>query len=157
MTQVITNLLSNALKFTPENGKITVRASVIDNGITVAVSDTGIGIPKDKQNQLFMKFSQITRPTADYASRNQSAPTLGPVPAGTGLGLYITKGIVEAHGGTVSVESEINQGTTISFTIPITDKIVASMGKKPLPSQASLASVSHSASHLPDDMYHAQI
>jgi len=115
--QVINNLISNALKFTPENGSITVRAVYHRNqslpttktnpGIMVSVSDTGIGIPPEQQGVLFSKFGQV---------KNKK---LSPKEAGTGLGLYVSKGIVEAHGGSIFLESEEGKGTTISFTIPL--------------------------------------
>lgn len=108
IAQVLNNLLSNSLKFTPEGGKIKVSAKLNPNQIEISVSDTGIGIPKDQQENLFSKFTQ-----ADSSSH------LASTQQGTGLGLYVVKGIVEAHGGSVSIESEENQGTTIFFSIPI--------------------------------------
>jgi signal transduction histidine kinase len=101
--RVLNNLISNSLKFSSSGGSIVLRAWQIPEKIVVSVSDTGSGIPKDKQHLLFSKFTQI---------RNANATV------GTGLGLYIAKGIVEAHGGTISLESEPNKGTTITFTIP---------------------------------------
>lgn len=110
--QVLNNLISNSLKFTNEYGSIIVTAilnrSTPDNkpvSVTISVSDTGVGIPKEKQVFLFTQYSQL--------SSNQNGSS------GTGLGLYITKGIVEAHGGKIQVDSEPNQGTTITFTLPI--------------------------------------
>ncbi len=104
--QVFNNLLLNSLKFTQIGGKIVVKAELSGDFITVSVSDNGVGIPKDKQQDLFSKFAQVTTfPAPDH---------------GTGLGLYIVKGIVEAHGGIISLESELGQGTTISFTLPTT-------------------------------------
>lgn len=101
IAQVLNNLLSNSLKFTGSGGTITVSAREDGRVVRVGVSDTGCGIPKQKQSQLFSKFSQINDPEL-----------------GTGLGLYIVKGIVEAHGGSVSVASEVGKGTTVSFTLP---------------------------------------
>lgn len=95
--QVINNLLSNSLKFTKPGGAISLSATADGSRVTISVADSGIGIPKEKQSQLFNRF----------AGR------------GTGLGLYIVKGIVEAHGGTVTLDSEASKGTTISFTLPI--------------------------------------
>lgn len=106
--QALNNLLSNSLKFTPEEGSITVELRQEPKGyITVSVSDTGIGIPKEYQKDLFSKFYQAK------TTPNQTAKD------GTGLGLYVVKGIVEAHGGTVTVKSSQGHGTTISFTLPI--------------------------------------
>jgi len=108
ITEVLNNLISNSLKFTPTNGKITVLVGVEDAGLKIAVKDSGIGIPQEQQADLFSKYYQISTTPHQLAKK------------GTGLGLYITKGIVEAHGGTVDVESEgLNKGTTIYFILPI--------------------------------------
>lgn len=104
-SQVLNNLLSNSLKFTPEGGSIAISAQLEGENIKVTVKDTGIGIAKDKQGKLFSKFAQVI---------GHTNPSLG-----TGLGLYIVKGIVEAHGGKVSLYSDEGKGTTISFTIPL--------------------------------------
>lgn len=114
MSQVINNLISNSLKFTPEEGTITVSAALETNAVLVSVSDTGIGIPKEKQDKLFTKFYQIVSSDSDQHL---------PHAAGTGLGLYITKGIVDAHGGTINVHSQEGKGTTISFSIPLLQKV----------------------------------
>jgi signal transduction histidine kinase len=103
--QVMNNLISNSLKFTPVGGKITIQAVVAEEKLHVSVTDTGIGIPKEKQGTLFNKFSQVRQPNEK---------------TGTGLGLYIVKGIIEAHGGVVGMESEPGHGTKIYFTLPIT-------------------------------------
>lgn len=118
--QVINNLVSNSIKFTPEGGKITVKAKYNNyngynnykNYISVSISDTGIGIPPDRQKDLFTKFSQAS-PEGGQAHSTQLAEGKG-----TGLGLFIAKGIVEAHGGKITLQSEFNKGTTITFTIP---------------------------------------
>ncbi|MDO8658850.1 MAG: GAF domain-containing sensor histidine kinase [Candidatus Levybacteria bacterium] len=116
--QVLNNLLSNSLKFTPEGGKVTVSTKTADkeasgnSKITISVSDTGIGIPKEKQNQLFSRFSQIAKQNSPNGNLQNENP-------GTGLGLYIAKGIVEAHGGSISMDSDTGTGTTISFTLPV--------------------------------------
>lgn len=112
MGQVINNLLSNSIKFTLEGGKITVSLEIKDpQFVTITVADTGIGIAKEHQKEAFIRFSQLNRLSSDYKY----------LTAGTGLGLYIVKGVVEAHGGTVSLESEVGQGTKVSFTLPITN------------------------------------
>jgi len=110
ITEVLNNLISNSLKFTPVNGKIVVSVKNDEGGLKVAVSDNGIGIPPGEQPDLFSKYYQIRTTPHQLAKK------------GTGLGLYITKGIVEAHGGTVGVESQgLNKGATIYFTLPITE------------------------------------
>lgn len=120
--EVINNLLSNSLKFTPMNGSIQLTTRLVDGKVTVSVSDTGSGIVKDKQHLLFSKFQQ--------------APTNGSQ-QGTGLGLYVVKGVIEAHGGTVSLESEENKGTTISFTLPLSGGASA-FALPPAPKSANL-------------------
>ncbi|MCL4386773.1 ATP-binding protein [Patescibacteria group bacterium] len=108
--EVINNLVSNSFKFTEEGGKIKIEVLKGNDPklITVSVSDNGIGIPKDKQDKLFMRFSQI-----DSQVTHQKAIS------GSGLGLFITKGIVEAHGGKIRLESEVGQGTTVTVTLPV--------------------------------------
>jgi signal transduction histidine kinase len=105
--QVFDNLLSNAVKFSPDGGKVTVH--IRDDGayLRVEVSDTGIGIPKDKLKRIFERFYQVD---------NSLARRFG----GMGLGLSITKQIVEAHGGEIWAESEVGRGSTFFFTLPKT-------------------------------------
>jgi signal transduction histidine kinase len=105
--QVITNLVSNAYKFTPEEGTLTLSAKDTGTDLTVSVADTGIGIPKEFIGKLFERFKQVP------GTRQKMGG-----PKGTGLGLAIAKGIVEAHGGRIWAESEPGQGTTFFFTLP---------------------------------------
>ena len=105
--QVLLNLLSNAIKFTPDGGQITVAAGPV-NGVSevrVAVTDTGIGIAAEDQPKLFQEFSQLDA----SASRKYE---------GTGLGLALSRRLVELHGGAIGVESEIGKGSTFWFTLP---------------------------------------
>lgn len=102
--RVMNNLLTNSIKFTPSGGTITVRSWLSPEKVFISVSDTGSGIPKDKQHLLFSKFAQIQSANATI---------------GTGLGLFISKGIIQAHNGTISVESEPNKGTTITIALPL--------------------------------------
>lgn len=106
ITQVLNNLISNSLKFTPANGKIVVSVKAGDGFITVSVSDNGMGIAESEQKDLFSKYYQIRTTPHQLAKK------------GTGLGLFIIKGIVEAHGGSVGVNSKPGEGTTIYFTLP---------------------------------------
>jgi signal transduction histidine kinase len=103
LDQVLGNLLSNALKFTPEGGQIVVGAGCKNGQIEIRVKDTGVGIPPDEIGQIFEKYKQ----TKSGAVSEQK---------GTGLGLVICKMIVEAHGGAIRAES--NGGTTFIFTLP---------------------------------------
>ncbi len=104
---IMTNLLSNALRFTPEKGKIEIRAARAGSFAQFSVADNGIGIPYEHQNKIFDKFYQVPSP------RN-----IG----GTGLGLSICREIVRAHGGTIWVESEPGRGSTFIFTLPLADQ-----------------------------------
>jgi signal transduction histidine kinase len=107
MKQVITNLVSNAYKFTPEGGSITLRGEYDDEKIVISVIDTGIGIPKDFVGQLFERFKQVPGTREKIGG-----------PKGTGLGLAIAKGIVEAHGGRIWAESEMGKGSSFRFWLP---------------------------------------
>jgi signal transduction histidine kinase len=100
--QLLSNLVGNAIKFTPPGGRISVRAVDDEQNIVCSVSDTGPGIPPDKQDRVFNHFWQ-----GDPHDRR-----------GIGLGLAISKGIVEAHGGRIWVESAVGSGTTFFFTLP---------------------------------------
>ena len=102
LIQVLSNLIGNAVKFTPPGGRISVRARPLDEHLDVSVEDTGPGISGEDLPHLFDRFWQ-----ADRARR-----------AGTGLGLAIAKGIVEAHGGHIWAESLLGRGTAFHFTIP---------------------------------------
>lgn len=129
INQVLNNLISNSLKFTPVNGKIIVSAKAGDGFITISVSDNGIGIAESDQKDLFSKYYQIRTTPHQLAKK------------GTGLGLFIIKGIVEAHGGSVGVNSKPGQGTTIHFTLPF-------VGNKPEIIQGHLSQAKPSASSM---------
>jgi two-component system phosphate regulon sensor histidine kinase PhoR len=103
--QVISNLIDNAIKYTPSGGKIDVIVEDLGKDIRVSVKDTGIGIPKEDLPRIFERF---------YRGDKSRSLSLG----GVGLGLSIVKHIVEAHGGRVGVESEIGKGSTFYFTLP---------------------------------------
>ncbi len=103
--QVLFNLVSNAVKFTPEGGRITVSAEGDDQTVTVHVNDTGIGIGKEDQEQLFSEFYQVDQHRRQH---------LG----GTGLGLALSRRLVELHRGRIWVTSEPGQGATFSFSLP---------------------------------------
>jgi signal transduction histidine kinase len=107
ITQVVVNLISNAVKFTAtEGGKIQVDLSRKNGSAILKIKDNGRGIPADKQKLIFERFTQI------------HDPSLGK-PTGSGLGLFITKQIIEHHGGTIKVESKQNEGATFIVEFPI--------------------------------------
>lgn len=103
--QVATNLIGNAIKFSPEKSRIEVFASGDESKVTVSVKDYGRGIAQRDISRLFQRFAQLDSTTTRKAG-------------GTGLGLVICKGIVEQHGGSIWVESQINEGSTFSFSLP---------------------------------------
>lgn len=105
LTQVMLNLLDNAIKFTPENGSIKISASKTDGFVRTDINDTGVGIPDKDLPRIFERFYRV-----DKAHSRE----LG----GTGLGLSIVKHIVQSHGGDVWVKSALGEGSTFSFTIP---------------------------------------
>ena len=106
VVQIVTNLLSNAHKYTLEGGDVTVRAQAVEDEVQVDVSDTGVGMTRDELAKLFGKFFRAQNP----ATRDIS---------GTGLGLNIVRSLVERQGGRIWVTSEPTKGSTFSFTIPV--------------------------------------
>ncbi len=105
LDQVLTNLVSNALKYSPQGGHVTVDISSADDHVELSVSDEGIGIGVKEQSELFQPFTRTNE-----ARRHAS---------GTGLGLYITKQIVEIHGGTIDLISDVGAGTTVVVRLPL--------------------------------------
>jgi anti-sigma regulatory factor (Ser/Thr protein kinase) len=104
LEQVLGNLVGNALKFTPKNGRVTISARKKDMIVEVRVSDTGVGIAPEHQKNVFDRFYQI-------------GDTLTKSKVGTGLGLAIVKELVQAHGGNIWVESEVGKGSHFIFTL----------------------------------------
>jgi signal transduction histidine kinase len=103
INQVLSNLVGNAVKFTPRDGLITISAEQVDGEVRFAVIDTGPGIPAEQLPHIFGRFWQ-----AKSSDRR-----------GIGLGLAIAKGIVEAHSGRIWVESSVGLGSTFYFTLPV--------------------------------------
>lgn len=118
LNEVFGNLLSNAFKFTPRNGRIEmqVRPGRSEGGdsAVIEISDTGVGIPQDQIARVFEKFYQV---------ENEAQPKS----VGSGLGLAISQEIVEGHGGTIGAESEVGKGTTFRVVLPL---------QKPVPEEA---------------------
>jgi signal transduction histidine kinase len=104
--QVLDHLVSNALQFSPDDGTITVSVEQQDRVLAVSVTNTGAGIPREELGQLFHKFVQLGRVEEER-------------PGGTGLGLVLCKKLVELHGGTIWVTSEVGHGASFTFTLPI--------------------------------------
>jgi signal transduction histidine kinase len=105
LRQVLTNLIDNAVKYSPEGAPVEVRASAVNGHATVEVVDSGSGIPPEDQTLIFEKFGRV---------RGTSSKP------GTGLGLYIARAIAEAHGGTIEVSSDPGHGSTFALTLPLT-------------------------------------
>ena len=104
--QMLLNLLSNAIKFTPEGGHVGVHAALADGFAEISVTDTGVGIAPEDHEAVFEEFRQVG---TDYAKKHE----------GTGLGLTLSRRFVELHGGRIWVKSELNQGATFTFTLPV--------------------------------------
>jgi PAS domain S-box-containing protein len=102
LSQTLSNLVANALKFTPAGGRVSLRAASEEGAVRISIEDTGVGIPEENLPHIFDRFWQATR-----SSR-----------AGAGLGLAICKGIVEAHGGRIEATSNEGRGTSIHITLP---------------------------------------
>jgi signal transduction histidine kinase len=106
MSQVLDNLVSNAVKFTERGGSVTVSTAQTDGWAYLVVADTGVGIPVDEQEQLFSRFFRASNAT------RRAIP-------GTGLGLVIVQAIVAEHGGTLDLRSSEGEGTTVTVTLPV--------------------------------------
>jgi signal transduction histidine kinase len=109
VVRVLSNLVGNAIKFTPSGGRITLGAAPEDSCVRISVADTGHGIPEEHLPHVFGAFWQ-----GDTADRR-----------GAGLGLSIASALVAAHGGRMWVDSEVGRGTTVHFTVPAADALVA--------------------------------
>ncbi len=106
MAQVLTNLLTNALKYTPAGGSVTVSARQTARGIELSVVDTGVGVRLEHQGRIFEKFVRL--------DPDRSRPA-----GSTGLGLAITKSLVELMGGSIRMESELGSGSTFTVELPV--------------------------------------
>lgn len=117
LLQVLANLISNAVKFSPHGGEVILQIKCLDNKVRVSVTDRGSGIPIEFQSRIFQKFSQA-----------DSSPTRNK--GGTGLGLSISKAIIEKFGGHLSFESKPNEGSIFYFDLPIYNKTMPVKSKK---------------------------
>ncbi|WP_417496192.1 PAS domain-containing sensor histidine kinase [Maricaulis sp.] len=132
--QVMINLVSNAVKFTPEGGRVTIRGFMSGLGVAFQVSDTGIGIAADDLPRLGRPFEQIE---SQHSKSHQ----------GSGLGLALSKSLIELHGGSLSIDSRLGEGTTVSFVLPISQN-------QPLdsaPAAASLPGIEAIPGHFDED------
>jgi len=111
LNQILLNLLTNGIKYTHENGSVSIEARPQDEFVEVWVTDTGIGISKEDQERIFQRFTQVD----SSATRTQG---------GTGLGLAITRELVELHGGALRVQSKLGKGSSFIFTMPISKRPV---------------------------------
>jgi signal transduction histidine kinase len=100
------NLLSNAVKFTPDGGRVDVSAKLDTDKVEISVKDTGVGISPEDQASLFEEFKQLGKDSSHKAE-------------GTGLGLALTKRLVELHGGQILVDSAVGHGSTFRVTLPV--------------------------------------
>jgi signal transduction histidine kinase len=116
--QVLLHYLSNAIKFTPAGGRVWIRIWRYGESLGLEVQDTGIGIAPDDLGKLFTEFERLPRPA-------------GVATPGTGLGLALTKRLVEAHGGTVDVRSDCGHGSVFTATIPCSPAAIASLAAEP--------------------------
>jgi two-component system phosphate regulon sensor histidine kinase PhoR len=105
LKEIITNLVTNAIKYTPDNGEVEIRVRSRPKEILVTVSDSGWGIPKQQQDQIFSKFFR-----AQNIVKRETT--------GTGLGLYLVKGLIDALGGAIWFDSAEGKGTQFHFTLP---------------------------------------
>ncbi|NLE22430.1 MAG: GAF domain-containing sensor histidine kinase [Actinobacteria bacterium] len=109
LNQILLNLITNGIKYTHENGSVSVEARTLDGLVEIWVNDTGIGIAREDQDKVFQRFTQID----SSATRSQG---------GTGLGLAIVRELVELHGGSIRVQSKLGKGSSFIFTMPISTK-----------------------------------
>ena len=123
--QILYNLLANGVKFTNEDGRVTTKFEISDNSLLIQVIDTGVGISPEDQEMLFQAFTQVDTSKARAHE-------------GTGLGLALTKRLVELHGGEIWVESTVGEGSTFSFTLPMQRHVTSSPAPMPanLPASA---------------------
>ena len=112
--QVLYNLISNAIKYSPEGSAVKVELRVDGSEVVCAVSDSGIGIPQGEQGMLFNRF---------YRASNASASSI----SGIGLGLYISSGIIEQHGGRMWVDSQVGHGSSFYFSLPLVQEAAPAM------------------------------
>jgi signal transduction histidine kinase len=106
LNQILLNLITNGVKYTHENGNVSVEARTVDGLVEIRINDTGIGIAREDQDKVFQRFTQID----SSATRSQG---------GTGLGLAIVRELVELHGGAIRCQSKLGKGSSFIFTMPI--------------------------------------
>lgn len=125
MERIMLNILSNAVKFTKPGGSILVNIRDMGESICISVSDTGIGIPEDKKNEIFQRFCQIN----DMFTKQYE---------GSGIGLSLVKSIVEMHRGNITVDSQLGQGTTFAISLPVYTIDDNALSDKPIERQTQV-------------------
>jgi len=125
LRQIFTNLISNAIKFTPRGGSVTIEALRISNGgVAILIRDTGVGMTADEISVALTPFGQVDGSRSRWRE-------------GTGLGLPIAKALVELHGGTIDIRSQKGRGTEVAITLP-SRNMVSAVSEKHYPSHQSL-------------------
>jgi PAS domain S-box-containing protein len=131
LEQALDNLVSNAIKYSPHGGEVTIHAEVKPAEVVIQVSDEGIGIPMDEQERIFERFHRVENP------ETRAVP-------GTGLGLYLTRAIIQAHGGRCWVRSTPNEGATFYMVLPLETGLVLWQDRTSYQEKSAKTDISHS-------------
>jgi len=122
--QVLINLISNAIKYSPKGGRILVSLRDLDDRIEISVQDEGIGMTREQSEKIFNKYYRV--------SDDSTSSTLAKI-EGTGIGLYLTRAIVESHGGSIAIQSDVGKGSTFTVWFPKVAKAAEVVVSPPAP------------------------